>query len=198
MAGELPPPGSVRRRRSADLTVKERGETGREALRPDAGASRSIEGAPDNAIKNLRTWRESLRKVFRQESAEKPERGPPAGLVEDLVILPFEQVDADPNQVLVAAVADGEVIGTLQLSLVPGLSRAGSLRGQIEGVRVRADRRGRGIGAALLRWAIDEARRRGCALVQLTTDKSRRDALHLYERLGFVASHEGLKMALGE
>ena len=108
----------------------------------------------------------------------------------------FEQVDADPNQVLVAAVADGELVGTLQLSLIPGLSRAGALRGQIEAVRVRADHRGLGTGAALLRWAVDEARRRSCALVQLTTDKSRPDALRLYERLGFVASHEGLKMAL--
>ena len=108
----------------------------------------------------------------------------------------FEQVAADPNQLLVAAVADGEVVGTLQLSLIPGLSRAGALRGQIEAVRVRADHRGIGTGAALLRWAIDEARRRGCALVQLTTDKSRADALRFYERLGFVASHEGLKLEL--
>jgi len=108
----------------------------------------------------------------------------------------FEQVDADPNQLLVAAVADGEVVGTLQLSVIPGLSRAGALRGQIEAVRVRADHRGAGTGAALLRWAVDEARRRGCALVQLTTDMSRPDALRFYERLGFVASHEGLKMAL--
>jgi GNAT superfamily N-acetyltransferase len=108
----------------------------------------------------------------------------------------FAQVDVDPSQLLVVAVADGEVIGTLQLSVIPGLSRAGALRGQIEAVRVRADHRGRGTGAALLRWAIDEARRRGCALVQLTTDKSRADALRWYERLGFVASHEGLKLAL--
>ena len=108
----------------------------------------------------------------------------------------FEQVDADPGELLVAAVSDGEVVGTLQLSVIPGLSRGGALRGQIEAVRVRADHRGHGTGAALLRWAIDEARQRGCALVQLTTDKSRTDALRFYERLGFTASHEGLKLAL--
>lgn len=108
----------------------------------------------------------------------------------------FERVDADPHHILVAAVAQGAVVGTLQLSVIPGLSRAGALRGQIEAVRVRADQRGAGIGTALLRWAVDEARRRGCALVQLTTDKSRADALRFYERLGFLASHEGLKMVL--
>ncbi len=113
----------------------------------------------------------------------------------------FEQVDADPNQLLVAALAGDEesqrdVVGTLQLTTIAGLSRSGALRGQIEAVRVRADHRGRGTGAALLRWVVDEARRRGCALVQLTTDKSRTDALRFYERLGFTASHEGLKLAL--
>jgi GNAT superfamily N-acetyltransferase len=108
----------------------------------------------------------------------------------------FERVDADPNQLLVVAVAGGEVIGTLQLSVIAGLSRGGALRGQIEAVRIRADHRDRGTGTDLVRWAIGEARRRGCAMVQLTTDKSRVDARRFYERLGFVASHEGLKMAL--
>jgi ribosomal protein S18 acetylase RimI-like enzyme len=108
----------------------------------------------------------------------------------------FEQVDADPNQLLVAAVAEEDVVGTLQLTMMRGLSRSGALRAQIEAVRVRPDHRGRGTGAALLHWAIDEARRRGCALVQLTTDKSRTDALRFYERLGFAASHEGLKLNL--
>ncbi len=110
----------------------------------------------------------------------------------------FEQVDADPNQFLLVAVTGGAVIGTLQLSLIRSLSRAGALRGQIEAVRVRADHRGRGTGGALVRWAIDEARRRGCALVQLTTDRSRADALRFYERLGFTASHVGLKLSVDE
>lgn len=108
----------------------------------------------------------------------------------------FRAVDADPGQLLVVAVAGGEVVGTLQLTFIPGLSRRGALRAQIEAVRVREDLRGHGLGAALLDWAVAHARRRGCALVQLTTDKSRGDARRFYERQGFVASHEGLKLLL--
>lgn len=108
----------------------------------------------------------------------------------------FEAVDSDPAHLLLVA-ADGEqVVGTMQLSFLPGLARRGALRAQIEAVRVRQDYRGRGLGAAMFKWAIGESRRRGCALVQLTTDKSRPDAYRFYERLGFVASHEGLKLAL--
>jgi GNAT superfamily N-acetyltransferase len=69
-------------------------------------------------------------------------------------------------------------------------------RGQIEGVRVASSHRSAGIGHKLLQWAIGECRRRGCGLVQLTTDKSRRDAKRFYEDLGFVAVHEGMKLAL--
>ena len=108
----------------------------------------------------------------------------------------FARVDADPNQLLVVAVAEEEVVGTLQLTVIAGLSRGGALRGQIEAVRVRSDHRRRGAGADLVRWAVEEARRRGCAMVQLTSDKSRTDALRFYERMGFFASHEGLKLAL--
>ena len=108
----------------------------------------------------------------------------------------FAAVDADPAHLLVVADDAGEVVGTLQLSFLPGLSRGGALRAQVEAVRVHADSRGVGLGQALLTWAVDEARRRGCALVQLTTDKSRRDAHRFYDRLGFVASHEGYKLQL--
>jgi GNAT superfamily N-acetyltransferase len=108
----------------------------------------------------------------------------------------FRAVDADPAHLLLVAVDDRDVIATMQLSMLPGLARRGALRAQIEAVRVRADYRGRGLGAALFEWAVAEARRRGCALVQLTTDKSRADAPRFYERLGFVASHEGLKLRL--
>ncbi len=89
-----------------------------------------------------------------------------------------------------------EVVATLQLSLIPGLARRGALRAQIEAVRVARAHRSRGLGAVIIGWAIEESRRRGCALVQLTTDKSRTDAHRFYERLGFVASHEGMKLAL--
>jgi GNAT superfamily N-acetyltransferase len=108
----------------------------------------------------------------------------------------FAALDADPAQLLMVATAGAEIVGTFQLSFIPGLSRGGALRAQIEAVRVRDDHRSAGLGAEMLEWAIAEARRRGCALVQLTTDKTRPDALRFYERLGFVASHEGLKLAL--
>jgi GNAT superfamily N-acetyltransferase len=108
----------------------------------------------------------------------------------------FEAIDADPAHILVVAEVAGEIVGTMQLSFLPGLARRGALRAQIEAVRVADSSRGSGLGARMIGWAIDEARRRGCALVQLTTDKSRLDAHRFYQRLGFVASHEGMKLAL--
>ena len=108
----------------------------------------------------------------------------------------FEAVDADPAHLRLVAVNDGQIVATMQLSFIPGLVRRGALRAQIEAVRVRQDHRSRGLGAAMFNWAIDESRRRGCALIQLTTDKSRSDAHRFYERLGFVASHQGLKLTL--
>ena len=108
----------------------------------------------------------------------------------------FALVDADPAHVLVAAMDGDTLVGTLQLTFLPGLARRGALRAQIEAVRVAAGARGRGLGAAMVGWAVEEARTRGCGLVQLTTDKSRADAHCFYERLGFVASHEGMKLPL--
>jgi GNAT superfamily N-acetyltransferase len=108
----------------------------------------------------------------------------------------FAMIDADPAQLLVVA-ADGDaVVGTLQLTFIPGLARRGALRAQIEAVRVRADLRGRGLGNALIAWAVEEARRRDCALVQLTSDKRRAEAHRFYGRLGFIATHEGFKLRL--
>ena len=108
----------------------------------------------------------------------------------------FDLVDADPAHVLLVAVEGDDVVGTLQFSVLPGLARCGASRGQVEAVRVAAGARGRGLGAAMIGWAVAESRRRGCGLVQLSTDKSRTDARRFYERLGFVASHEGMKLAL--
>jgi GNAT superfamily N-acetyltransferase len=108
----------------------------------------------------------------------------------------FALIDADPAQLLVVAVDGADVVGTMQLSFIPGLSRQGALRAQVEAVRVRAGDRNRGLGAAMIGWAVEESRRRGCALVELTTDKSREDAHRFYERLGFVASHQGMKLLL--
>jgi len=108
----------------------------------------------------------------------------------------FAALDADPAHLLLVAEADGRVVATMQLSFIPGLARTGALRAQIEAVRVHPDLRGSGIGGAMITWAIDEARRRGCALVQLTSDKQRADAHRFYSRFGFTASHEGFKLIL--
>jgi ribosomal protein S18 acetylase RimI-like enzyme len=102
----------------------------------------------------------------------------------------------DPRNDLIVADIDGEVAGTLQLTFIPGLSRKGAERAQIEAVRVSSADRGRGLGHQLIEWAIGAARRRGCGLVQLTSDKRRGDAIHFYESLGFEATHEGMKLPL--
>ncbi|MEV6762347.1 GNAT family N-acetyltransferase [Streptomyces sp. NPDC051105] len=105
----------------------------------------------------------------------------------------LERLSADPNQQLVVAVREGRVVGTLQLTIIPGLSRRGATRSIIEGVRIHADERGGGLGTRFIEWAIEESRRQGCQLVQLTSDASRTDAHRFYERLGFTASHVGFK-----
>ncbi|WP_330476449.1 GNAT family N-acetyltransferase [Terrabacter sp. C0L_2] len=110
----------------------------------------------------------------------------------------YDRVAADPAQHLVVAERDGTVVGTLQLSVVPGLSRRGATRTIIEGVRVARDERGSGLGTALVTWAVEESRRLGGTLVQLTSDASRTDARRFYERLGFVASHVGFKLPLDD
>jgi GNAT superfamily N-acetyltransferase len=109
----------------------------------------------------------------------------------------FAAIDRDPNQQLVVAELDGRVVGCLQLTLIPGLSRLGMWRGQIESVRVASSERGHGLGRFMFEWAISECRDRGCGLVQLTTDKARAEARSFYEGLGFEASHEGMKLKLG-
>jgi ribosomal protein S18 acetylase RimI-like enzyme len=109
---------------------------------------------------------------------------------------PYEDVSADPRQLLVVAVDGQAIVGTLQLTVIPGLSRHGARRAQIEGVRVARAYRSRGLGAAMIQWAIRESAARECSLVQLTSDKTRVDAHRFYERLGFTATHEGFKMSL--
>ncbi|MEU1460700.1 GNAT family N-acetyltransferase [Streptomyces sp. NPDC005727] len=108
----------------------------------------------------------------------------------------LERLTADPNQRLVVAVRDTRVVGTLQLTIIPGLSRKGATRSIIEGVRIYADERGSGLGTQLIEWAIEESRRQECHLVQLTSDISRTDAHRFYERLGFTPSHVGFKLQL--
>lgn len=99
------------------------------------------------------------------------------------------------NELLVAVVAQ-DVVGCLQLTVIPGISRLGATRAQIEGVRVATAHRGARIGEALIQHAITRATQAGCSLVQLTTDATRADAKRFYERLGFEATHVGLKLQL--
>jgi len=108
----------------------------------------------------------------------------------------FAAIARDPNQLLAVAERDGNVVGVMQLSFIPGLTRRGMWRGQIEGVRVATGERGGGIGQAFIDWAIEQCRDRGCGLVQLTSDKRRPAAHSFYETLGFEATHEGFKRSL--
>jgi GNAT superfamily N-acetyltransferase len=108
----------------------------------------------------------------------------------------FRAIDADPSHLLLVATMGRDFVATMQLVFLPGLSRRGALRAQVEAVRVATPHRDRGIGTAVVTWALEEAQRRGCAFVQLTSHKSRVDAHRFYARLGFRASHEGMKLAL--
>ncbi|WP_406107870.1 GNAT family N-acetyltransferase [Micromonospora globbae] len=116
--------------------------------------------------------------------------------VDDAYEKAFADVTADPRNQLVVAESGGELVGCFQITYIPGLGRHGAERALIESVRVRSDLRGQGLGRRMMTWAIDQARERGCGLVQLTTDKSRHDAHRFYTSLGFVASHEGMKLPL--
>jgi GNAT superfamily N-acetyltransferase len=108
----------------------------------------------------------------------------------------FEAIDRDANNELVVATLAGRVVGVLQVTFIPYLTYRGSWRALIEGVRVDFSARSGGIGRKMVEWAIERAKQRGCHMVQLTSDKSRPDAIHFYESLGFVPSHEGLKLHL--
>lgn len=108
----------------------------------------------------------------------------------------FARMTAQPGNVYLVAEVEDQVAGCLQYTVIHGLSRAGASRAQIEGVRVDAAHRGQKIGEVMMQAAIDRARADGCALVQLTTDRRRGDAHRFYERLGFEASHVGMKLAL--
>lgn len=108
----------------------------------------------------------------------------------------FAAIDADPRNEILVLVDDGVVLGCLQLTYIPGLGQGGRDRALVEAVRIRADRRGGGLGAELMELAVARARQRGCGLMQLTSDKRRSAAHRFYERLGFARSHEGFKLPL--
>ena len=107
----------------------------------------------------------------------------------------FKNISADPNQELIVAEnEEGEISGTLQLSFIQYLTYKGGIRAQIEAVRIRKEDRGKGYGQAFFQWAIQRSKERGAHLLQLTTDKKRPDAIRFYKKLGFVSSHEGMKL----
>ncbi len=108
----------------------------------------------------------------------------------------FEQITKDPNNELIIAERAGQIVGMLQLTFIPYLTYKGSWRCLIEGVRVHKSCRGQGVGKDFFQWAIEQARNKGCHLLQLTSDKQRPEAIRFYENLGFVASHEGFKLKL--
>lgn len=108
----------------------------------------------------------------------------------------FADIDADPNQFLCVAKDGKRIVGTLQLTFIPGLARSGAKRGQIEAVRIAEDRRGEKLGEAMFIWAIEDCRSRGCSLIQLTNDKARPDAHRFYGKLGFQPSHVDYKLSV--
>ncbi len=122
---------------------------------------------------------------FREEVLDTPH---------DDYIRAFKAIDQDINQYFAVFENDDAIIGCLQITFIPGLSRHGAFRGQIESVRVSGAHRGKGYGSLMMKWAIDQCRQRGCRLVQLTSDKTRKDALRFYHKLGFVDTHEGFKL----
>lgn len=111
----------------------------------------------------------------------------------------FRNIDKDSNQeLMVIEDEDHTVIGTLQLSFIQYLTYRGGLRAQLEAVRIKEGYRGKGIGATVFKWAIARAREKGAHLIQLTTDKKRPEAVKFYEKLGFSATHEGMKLHFKE
>ena len=108
----------------------------------------------------------------------------------------FRAIEADPNNELVVACYDNDVVGVQQITFTPYITHQGGWRATIEGVRISSNMRGKRVGSKMINWAIQRAKEKGCHLVQLTTDKQRSEALKFYEKLGFQATHEGMKMKL--
>lgn len=108
----------------------------------------------------------------------------------------LRELEADPNQMMMVAMLDGETVGTIQLTFIPGISGLGTKRCLVEAVHISPAHRSKGLGSEMIRWSIEQARERGCGMVQLTSNKKRLDAHRFYERLGFLKSHEGFKYYL--
>jgi GNAT superfamily N-acetyltransferase len=137
----------------------------------------------------------SLLRMLADDSLGK-QREPVSGFLPEAYLRAFAAITDDGNNELIVVESDRAIVGMFQITYIPYLTYEGLWRALIEGVRVRKDCRGQGIGGNMFEWAIQRARERGCAMIQLTSDKRRSDALRFYERLGFVASHEGFKLRL--
>ena len=116
--------------------------------------------------------------------------------VGDVYVQAFNDIDIDPNATILLACSGGNIVGCMQVNILANLSRSGSKRGQIEGVRVDSATRGQGVGALLMDAAIAHCKKHGCSLMQLTTDAKRPMAAKFYDTYGFVASHIGYKLVL--
>lgn len=155
-----------------------------------------------NAMNEILSFRPAARDDVRElvamlaDDALGAKREKYAAPLPDSYYLAFTAIEADPNNELIVALRGEEVAGMMQLTFIPYLTYQGGWRALIEGVRIRKELRGKGFGNQMFQHAIQRARERGCHMVQLTTDKSRSDALKFYESLGFKASHEGMKLHL--
>lgn len=108
----------------------------------------------------------------------------------------FQKIDSDPNQYLMVVEKAREVVATCHLTIMPSLTFTGQTRMHIEAVRVMQQYRGQKIGEWMMQEAMGYGKSKGASIIQLTTNKQRASAKHFYEKLGFVASHEGMKMYL--
>jgi len=123
-------------------------------------------------------------------------REDPAAAADPVYLTAFRRIETDPSNELLVAELDGRIVGTLHLTFLPSLTHRGGTRAHVEGVRVAADLRGSGLGAALFDWVVARAREEGARMVQLMTDVRRDDARRFYERNGFEATHHGMKLHL--
>ena len=184
-------PGLIGFERGIDLRAQESGrkqENGKPALHTAIMTRNELVIRPAE-----RAELAAVLELLAQDSmSETPEAaGPTAGHLSA-----FETMSSHPDHGIVVGTLEGRVVATLQLSFIPGLSHDGRWRAQIEGVRVDRDLRGSGIGTAMIEWAIGRARERGCWRIELTSNQAREAAQRFYSRLGFRASHVGMKLQL--
>lgn len=172
-------------------------------LGPTAGSARvrRLGGRGENGAVGVTFRRAEHRdlaeivRLLRDDSLGR-DREAPEGERDDVYLRAFDAIDADARQLLIVAEQDGRVAGTLQLTFIPQLTFQGGERAQIEGVRVDRSVRRQGLGGQMIEWAVEQARERGCHLVQLTTNSQRANAVQFYESLGFQRTHEGMKLDL--